>query len=280
MIDLHTHTDESDGTYSPAELVNAAIGAGLNTLAITDHDTFAGYEKAAPIARDAGLNLIRAIELNTRHLGRNIHLLGYFPDGPPSPALLERLRDITDSRKERNRQLIARLQSLGVDITMEDVEAVGRSLTGRPHFARVLVEKGYAANRDEAFHKFLGENGQAYIERESPGLEEAIGLITGSGGTASLAHPIRLGKRNHVEEERFIAGLKSTGLPSIEVFHTDHTAADIERYRTIAAKYGYGYTGGSDFHGDYKPHAKLGHATNGTTPIPDSALEAVRALSR
>lgn len=275
MIDLHSHTDESDGSYTPAALVEAAVRAGLNTLAITDHDTFAGYEKAKEPARAAGLQLIQGIELNTRHDGRNAHLLAYFPEAPPSEAFVTELRNITDSRRDRNRALVERLKELGVDIELADVEALGRSLTGRPHFARLLVERGYAANRDEAFKKYIGESGTAYIEREAPTLAAAVQLVLDSGGIASLAHPIRLGKRNAEDEEEFLAGLRETGLPSIEVFHSDHGHADIARYQGIAKRYDYGFTGGSDFHGVHKPGVKLGHAAMGTIPIPDSALEAL-----
>jgi 3',5'-nucleoside bisphosphate phosphatase len=277
MIDLHSHTDESDGSFRPEALVKAAVEGGLTTLSITDHDTFAGYEKAVPFAQEAGLNLIRGIELNTRYQGRNIHLLVYFPHREPAAAFRQRLVDITAARRERNRLLIEKLQTLGITISLEEVEALGRTLTGRPHFARLLVAKGYAANREEAFNKYLGESGQAFIERESPSLEEAIALAAESEGTASLAHPIRLGKRDHAEEERFIAGLRDIGLPSIEVFHSDHEADDIRRYLMIAEKYGFAYTGGSDFHGEHKPNVRLGHAANGTIPIPDSALAGLRA---
>lgn len=272
MIDLHTHTNESDGSYTPSELVAAASQAGLSALAITDHDTFAGYEKAAPLAQAAGLRLIRGIELNTRHQGRNVHLLAYFPYREPGPRFLLRLDEIIAARRDRNRRLVDKLRSLGVEITLPEVEVLGRTLTGRPHFARLLVSKGYAANRDEAFEKYLGEDAQAFIERESPSLEESLQLVAESGGAASLAHPIRLGKRDHASEEAYLASLRDAGLPAIEVFHSDHSATDIERYQAIAARYGYRASGGSDFHGEHKPHARLGHASNGRTPIPEAAL--------
>lgn len=276
MIDLHTHTDESDGTLSPEDLVRAALAEGVTTLAITDHDTFAGWEKAVPFALERGLDLIRGIELNTRHEARNIHLLAYFPDSDPSDAFLARLRGITDARRARNREMIERLQSLGVAITLAEVEAVGRSLTGRPHFARVLVKKGYAADRDEAFQKFIGETAACYVERDSPTLREALELVEGSGGIASLAHPIRLGKRSHSDEEQFLAGLRDIGLRSFEVFHSDHAAQDIERYQALARRHGFAYTGGSDFHGDHKPRIRLGHAATGTIPIPESAMAVLK----
>lgn len=275
MIDLHTHTDESDGSFTPAELLEAAKAAGIHTLAITDHDTFAGYEKAAALDKD--LRLICGIELNTHHERRSVHLLAYFPHGEPGLEFQNWLSKMAASRRERNQHLIEKLRELNVDISLREVEALGRSLAGRPHFARILVEKGYAADREEAFARFIGETGSAFVERESPGLFDTIALIDRSGGIASLPHPIRLGKRDHVEEERFIASLRASGLDAIEVFHSDHTARDIERYHEIAVKYGYAETGGSDFHGTYKPNVKLGFAANGTIPIPDSVGTALAA---
>jgi predicted metal-dependent phosphoesterase TrpH len=277
MIDLHSHTDESDGSSSPAQLIDAAEAAGLQTLAITDHDTFEGFEKAAPLAQGRSLELIRGIELNTRYADRSIHLLAYFRKSDPAASFVSWLRHLVESRRDRNRSLAAKLRRLGFDIQLEEVEALGRSLAGRPHFARLLVDKGYAASREEAFDKYIGETGRAFVERDSPTLEEAIQMVTDAGGVASLAHPIRIGKRDAGEEEGFIGGLRELGLPAIEVYHSDHSAADIERYRTIAEKYGFAATGGSDFHGSYKPRVRLGYAANGTIPIPDWLLEALPA---
>ena len=140
MIDLHSHTDESDGTFTPAELVAEARRVGLSALAITDHDTMRGYEMARPHAATAGLELICGIELSTRFGGTSIHLLGYFPCEAPSEGFKLWLNFLLESRRDRNRRLIDRLHQLDVDITLKEVEARGRSLTGRPHFARILVE--------------------------------------------------------------------------------------------------------------------------------------------
>jgi predicted metal-dependent phosphoesterase TrpH len=274
MVDLHTHTDESDGSLRPLELVEAAKQAGLEALAITDHDTFAGFEQAAGAG---GLRLIRGIELNTKLEGRSVHLLAYFTNGEPKPEFTRWLGDMVDARRDRNRRLIEKLHTLGIEIELAEVEALGRTLTGRPHFARVLVEKGYAANRNEAFNKYVGETGDAFVERESPAFEEAVRLIAESGGISSLAHPIRLGKRDATAEERFLAGLRTTGLDAIEVYHSDHKLHDIDRYRGIAQRHGFSATGGSDFHGSYKPNVRLGYAANGLLRVPPAVLAALEA---
>src|ERR1700722_1868484 len=196
MIDLHSHTDRSDGTSTPAELIAEALHVGLAGLAITDHDTFAGYDVAAPLASKAGLELICGIELSTRYQGGSVHLLGYFPLTPPSKELRAWLDSILEARRDRNLRLIAKLQSLGVDITLAEVETMGRTLTARPHFARVLIEKGYAKDVQDAFDKFLDESARGFVQRQEVPMEEALERILGSGGVPSLAHPVRVAKNN------------------------------------------------------------------------------------
>src|SRR5205823_5710853 len=142
MIDLHTHTNESDGSFSPAELVTAAVEKKLEALAITDHDTFAGYLQAVPCAARLGLDLVCGIELSTTFRGRSVHLLGYFVKGEPSQGFQKWLLSLHETRIARNAELIRRLQALGLAITLEEVSSKARRLVGRPHFAAVLVEKG------------------------------------------------------------------------------------------------------------------------------------------
>lgn len=280
MIDLHTHTDESDGTYSPSELIGAAQAAGITTLAITDHDTFEGYEKAVRLDLN-GLRLIRGIELNTRQASKSVHLLAYFPEAEPGPVFVAWLRRMIDARRDRNLRLIQRLRDLGVDIEIEEVEALGRSLTGRPHFARVLVSKGYVASREEAFERYIGESGSAFIERESPGLFETIDLVRRSGGLTSLPHPIRInGGRDESAEARLVGQASDAGLDSLEVFHSDHSDADRRRYQALAEKHRLGITGGSDFHGANKSNAKLGHWSSGLRPIPPEIVRIPAAIER
>jgi predicted metal-dependent phosphoesterase TrpH len=280
MIDLHTHTTESDGTYSPQELVDAGHRLDLDALAITDHDTFAGYEKARPFADAAGLNLLCGIELSTA-LGnpktRTVHLLGYFFKQPPSPDFQNWVLKMQAARRDRNERLVLRLQSLGVDIHIEEVNALGRSMAGRPHFARLLVSKGYCTSVQDAFKKYLDESAPGYVDRDEPRLEDAIRRVNEAGGISTLAHPIRLGKRNHDEEAELIGQFAGAGLRAIEVYHSDHTEADSARYLGIAQKNGLLVTGGSDFHGDNKPAIQLGTGYSNNLRISTQVLEALLA---
>ena len=287
MIDLHTHTNESDGSYTPAELIDAAVGAGLEALAITDHDTFAGHDQAAEMAAARGLDLVCGIELNTRAErnsgGRtrrwDVHVLVYFLNAPPTMEFRDWLRGLLASRRERNQRLVARLHALGVDIDLGEVEAIGRTLTGRPHFARVLVKKGYATNTEEAFRNYLGEAAPGYVARESATTKEAFRRIADAGGLAVVAHPIRLGFRDPAAEEEFISELRDEGLRGLEAYHSDHTPQDAERYAAMAKKLGLAVSGGSDFHGDVKPHVHLGTGVNGNLNVPRTVLDGLRAAA-
>lgn len=278
MIDLHTHTNESDGTYSPAELVSAAVRSGVTTLAITDHDTFAGYELAAPHARAAGLRLHCGIEISTA-LGnpkeRTVHLLGYFFKQAPALEFRQWLEHMQACRRDRNVRLAARLQDLGLDVQIGEVNAIGRSLTGRPHFARVLVNKGYVSTLQEAFEKYLDESAPGYVDREEPLIEDGIRRVNEAGGISSLAHPVRLGRPKREEEEALIARLAHAGMRAIEAYHSDHTARDTARYLGYAAKYGLLVTGGSDFHGANKPQIQLGSGHNNNLSIPPDLMDAL-----
>ncbi|MGB6944197.1 MAG: PHP domain-containing protein [Bryobacteraceae bacterium] len=280
MIDLHSHTNESDGTFTPSELVDLAMERGLEALAISDHDTFAGFDQALPLARSRGLDLVCGIELSTRVPGskvRTVHLLGYFLHQPPSADFREWLDELIAGRRDRNQRLIESLHEQGIDIHLGEVERLGRTLTGRPHFARVLIDKGYVSSFDEAFRRYLGESAPSYVERFAPYVEAAIQRVIDGGGLPVLAHPIRLGFRDVEAEEEFIGGLRAAGLGGIEVFHSDHRPADMERYAGIARKYNLAVSGGSDFHGDVKPQISLGTGHNGNLNIPKSVLDGLRA---
>lgn len=257
MIDLHSHTHYSDGTCSPSELLELAYLKGLDALAITDHDNLAGYDAAVALPRPPTMRLICGIEITCR-LGRKApHLLGYFLKGEPSPDFREWLTERYEQRRDRNRRLERRLQDLGYQIELSEVESLGRSMTGRPHFARVLVGKGYFSSIDEAFQRMLGEEAPAYVEHEAPALAEAIHHVREAGGIASLAHPIRL---SLADEEGFLRRLKDDGMQAVEVFHSDQPGAHAVRYLEMARKLDLAVTGGSDFHGSVKPRVDLGCA--------------------
>jgi 3',5'-nucleoside bisphosphate phosphatase len=284
LIDLHTHTTASDGTFSPAELVQAAHAAELSAVAITDHDTLAGYDEARPIAEGLGLELVCGIELSTkmpmpgRPRPKSVHLLGYFPKREPSPEFREWIQHLQASRRERNRKLAARLQELDIDITLEEVESLGRLMAGRPHFAQLLVKKGYVKTLQEAFDRYLDESGAAYVDREEPMFGEGVRRIVDGGGVPSVAHPIRLGRRRPNEEADVLRQMAKMGMMAIEAYHSDHSSHDVERYQMIARKYGLAVTGGSDFHGENKPDVDLGTGRHGNVSVPNKVLDRLKQL--
>lgn len=279
MIDLHSHTDRSDGTFTPAELIAEAARVGLAGLAITDHDTFTGYDAAVPYAKKAGVNLICGIELSTRYQGTSVHLLGYFPLTPPSKELRAWLDLILEGRRDRNNRLITKLQSLGIDITLAEVETMGRTLTARPHFARVLVDKGYAKDIQDAFDKYLDESARGFVQRQEVSMEEALERILKSGGVPSLAHPVRVANNNWEKLAEYVEDLAGLGLRAIEVHHSDHSPENVSYYATLAERFNLGMTGGSDFHGANKPQISLGTGKRNNLHVPDELLENLKSLA-
>ena len=271
MIDLHSHTNESDGTFAPAELIAEAVRAGVGTLGITDHDTFAGYDMAVTAARESGVNLICGIELSTKLHGRSVHLLGYFFKPELLPDFRRWILDLQAARRDRNVRLVARLQELGFDITLAEAERRGRGMTGRPHFAQLMVEKGYVKNLREAFDEYLDESAIGYVYREEPLFAVGVERIRQAGGIASLAHPIRV----KGDVGALMPELCASGLNAIEAYHSDHTAADTQLYLELARQYGLHVTGGSDFHGAVKPGVMLGSGA-GNLRIPDDLVERLR----
>jgi predicted metal-dependent phosphoesterase TrpH len=258
MIDLHCHTNCSDGTLSPLEVIDLAMATGLQALAITDHDTFEGYDLARPLALEQGLELLCGIELGTRlaNVKRSAHLLGYFLLEPEA-ELRTWLLQLQISRRERNAELLERLQQQGIDITWEQLRAKAQKQIGRPHFAQVLLESGRVQSLKEAFDLYLAESGSAWTQRDEPSTEEAIGRIVKAGGVASLAHPVRL-SRDMETLSAIIATLVPAGLAAVECYHIEHTAEETRQLLDIAAAHGLAATGGSDFHGANKPGISLG----------------------
>jgi predicted metal-dependent phosphoesterase TrpH len=277
MIDLHSHTDQSDGTFTPAELVGEAMKLGLEALAITDHDTFKGYDMAVPYAKEAGLELICGIELSTKFGGATVHMLAYFLREPPTAEFCTWLEALLESRRERNRQLIVKLQDLGLDITLAEVETKGRTLTARPHFGRVLLEKGYVSSMQEAFDKYLDEAAPGYVQRREVPVDEAIARVKAAGGITSLAHPVRVAKNDWDTLAVWVKKMADAGMGAIEVFHSDHTPENVAYYGQLAERFGLAVTGGSDFHGGNKPGIDLGTGHRRNLSVPYSLLAKLRA---
>ena len=275
MVDLHSHSDRSDGQLSPEELVELAQRRGLSALAITDHDSVEGYDAAASHARRLGLDFICGVELNSKFRGRAIHILGYFLEGPPGEEFRNHLSCLQTSRRERNQRLTKRLQELGLSVHLEEAEALGRSQTGRPHFAQLLVQKGYVTNLREAFDRYLDERAPGYVERRDPSLENVFRWIREAGAVSSWAHPARFIRAGDPPVEELFHDLADRGLSAIEAFHTDHTPDDSQRFLRAAKDLRLGVTGGSDFHGPTRSRAVLGSLN-----IPDSLLDDLRSYRR
>ena len=272
LIDLHSHTNESDGTCSPAQLIEEAVSAEVDVLGITDHDTFKGYDQALTPARDAGVELVCGIELSTKLHGRSVHLLGYFLAQDGLAQFRHWVLELQAARHERNVRLAARLRELGFDIALEEAQALGRGMTGRPHFAQVMVAKGYVANLREAFDNYLDESAKGYVYREEPQFGQGVERIRSAGGIASLAHPVRV----HGDVPALMPELCDSGLNALEAYHSDHGPADTRLYLELARKHGLLVTGGSDFHGAVKPGVKLGTGCDGNLQIPRDLLEKLK----
>ena len=276
MIDLHSHTTASDGTYSPQQLVEHAAATRLEALAITDHDTFTGYDQAVPHALARDLDLVCGIELSCKYFGKSVHLLGYFLAGDPRANFRNWILSMQASRHDRNKALIKNLQRAGLNVTLEEWYERGGTLPGRPHLAAILLEKGYVKTRQEAFDKYLAEGTESYAARVEPDLVESIGKIKEAGGLSVLAHPVRVA-RDPGALGKTIRGMAASGLQGIEVYHSESSPSEQAMLASLAKELGLAVTGGSDFHGGNKPSICLGSGLNGNIAIPRQVLDDLRA---
>ncbi|HEY2588520.1 MAG TPA: PHP domain-containing protein [Tepidisphaeraceae bacterium] len=276
FVDLHSHSTASDGTLPPSEVVALAVRNGLSALALTDHDTVAGVLEAAEAARKAGVDFVAGIEISCDvPKPATMHLLGYGVD-PQSPILLDLTKRLIEGRNDRNPKIIRRLNELGVQITMEELEAEAKGgVIGRPHIAAILLRKGYVSSIKNAFDKYLAPGGAAYFDKERVSPTQAIDMVRQSGGLPVLAHPSQLRTENDAQLERTIKDLVDLGLAGLEVIHSDNNDAMIAKYTALAEKYRLLKTGGSDFHGTNKEDISLGTA-NGRR-IPREFFEALVA---
>jgi len=262
-VDLHTHTLYSDGVLTPEALVTRAIERGLSALSITDHDSMEALERAREAAAQA-IEVVPGIEISCTFDGAEIHILGYYVD-PADERLASRLTRFREERVERAMAMIERLAALGLSIDPERVlELAGPGVVGRPHVAEALVQAGHVAHVDEAFKRYLGPAGQAFVMRPAFDAGEAIELIHDAGGVAVIAHP-GLG----IEESR-LERIADLGLRGIEIWHPQHGPVAVRRLRALAARYGLLETGGSDFHGPQRG------ADVGELPVPASALQRLK----
>ncbi|TDD38033.1 PHP domain-containing protein [Actinomadura sp. KC06] len=272
-IDLHSHSDASDGTRPPAEVVRRARERGLDVLALTDHDTVAGWDEAAAALPD-GLTLVPGIELSCNEDGRSLHLLGYLFD-PDEPELAAELARIRNDRLIRAQGMVDKLRDLGVDVTWGMVRALAKGeAVGRPHIARAMIEAGAIETQDEAFtERWIAQGGRAYVERYALDPVRAIGLVRAAGGVCVLAHP-RARRSGFVFGDEVIERLAAAGLAGIEADHPDHVSEDRARLREIAAALGLAATGSSDDHG-----APTGDRLGSETTGPEAFAQLIAGAS-
>jgi len=276
FIDMHTHTIASDGSMKPDEIIRYAKSRGLSAIAITDHDTTEGIKEAINEGNKIGLEVIPGVEIST-DFSPEMHILGYFfnDNYEKIEVVLDKLRQ---NRSERNQRLIKKLNEIGIDITLEEVmeEAKG-AVAARPHFARVMMNKGYVSSIKEAFDKYLMEGKPGFVPKAKFKPEEGIGEIAKAGGIPVLAHPIYL-NRSYDELDKLFEELVKAGLKGIEAYYVDNTDEDTENLVKLAGKHNLLITGGSDFHGRFKPGIDIG-VGRGNLRIPYRLLEDMKKLN-
>ena len=278
MIDLHVHSNRSDGTYSPKELVDYAIKKGLTAFALTDHDSIDGLEEAITYAEGLRTEkpnnipeVIPGIEFSTEYEGRDIHILGLNIDYKGA-AFSEHLKNFVDSRVTRNQKMCALLQGAGIDITYEKlIEEFPDAVITRAHYARYLLNHGYIKGLQEAFDRYVGDHAPYYVPREKVTPVQAVELILAAGGIPVLAHPV-LYRMSDRRLDRLVAELKEAGLVGLEAIYCTYTAGEERQMRALARKYKLLVSGGSDFHGSNKPGLDLGTGY-GKLNIPESVWE-------
>ena len=260
-IDLHTHSTASDGTFTPAALMRAAKEAGLAAIALTDHDTFDGLPEAREEARKLDLELVPGCELSLDYSGLPTHLLALFVDERPGHVTGELAR-VRAARAKRNETMLEKLRAVGVNLRREDVERHASGIVGRPHMAQAMLEAGVVRSFEEAFNRFLGAGGLAYVPKAKLTPVEAIRAIHADGGLAVLAHPYLLSQQPR-QIGAMLAELAALGLDGVEVYYTEHSDKYTELVARLAEENGLLASGGSDFHGAVKPGVALGRGRGG-----------------
>jgi len=277
VIDLHSHTNCSDGSATPAELVWLAASAGAAAVAITDHDTLAGLAEGRAAAQEAGIEFINGVEISAEFHPGTMHILGYLID-ESSTELNAALEELRRARLERNPQIAARLQELGMDVPYEEVAGLaGNEVVGRPHFASLLVRKGYVDTIKEAFDRFLAKGTPAYVEKRRLSPADSIAVIRAAGGVAVLAHPYQM-QLSDEDTETQVRQLKALGLDGIEAIYSRLSQSERDRYARLARRLDLLVTGGSDFHGSFKPDIRIVSGL-GDLEVPYERLAEIKARS-
>jgi len=275
LIDLHTHSTVSDGSDDPSEVVHKAAAIGITALALTDHDSLGGIPKARAAAERAGIELIPGTELSVNWEGGAMHLVVLFLDESPGP-LQARLIEMRGGRTERNSIILEKLDALGLGVTLDEVLVHGQGETiGRPHIAAVMLQRGYVTTIAEAFDLYLGRERPAYEPRWRLDPEEAIELARQSGAVPILAHPHTLGLDRSERVAETLNRLKRAGLVGMECYYPLYSPLEREGYAALAVRFGLLASGGSDYHGTYKPGIDLGTG-RGDLRTPSHLLDALR----
>ena len=265
-IDLHIHSTASDGSLTPADIIDHAQKLNLAAIAITDHDSVDGSKEALQIDIPPSLHFLTGVEISAAHPpffpgSGSFHILGYAIH-LDNRDLNQALSKLQDARKNRNPQILKRLNKLGFRISLEEInQEVGEGQLGRPHIAYAMVKKGFVASISEAFDKYLGTARPAYVDKDRIECEQAINLIRAAGGVPVLAHPALLNIENDQKLDALLQNLIKIGLAGIEVYYPGHSPQQIQQYTQLAGKYGLLITGGTDFHGSITPEIKMGSGT-------------------
>ena len=272
-IDLHIHTTSSDGTLSPSEVVAEALRLGLSAIAVTDHDTAHGCAEAAEAAAGSGLEVVPGIEISTKHSGP-VHILGYFVDAS-HPVMSEALDWIVRDRDERNEKMCELMRADGIDVDYGAMRERFGEVIGRPHFARLLVERGLARDVKDAFDKYVEKGRKYYQGRSFLPLERSVGIIREAGGTAVLAHPFQY-RLDDAGLRGLIERCLDCGLGGIECRYSGYDEDMTAYLESLAREYGLVRTGGSDFHGSNKPEISIGSG-KGSLSVPCEYLEELKS---
>ena len=265
-IDLHIHSSASDGTLSPGEILETACAQNLEAIAITDHDTVEGAKQALQVGIPETLQFLTGVEMSaapppTLSLSGSFHILGYGID-LDDVALNQVLQVLQKARENRNPAIIERLNQLGFDMTIDQVVvAVGEGQIGRPHIARVMLQRGFVTSIDDAFDRYLGHGRPAYVDKPRISCQQAVDIIRGAGGIAVLAHPFLLNLNDPGVMENLLVELKKMGFEGIEVYYPEHPPQATSLYEVLARKHDLLMTGGTDFHGKLKPEIQMGSGT-------------------
>lgn len=275
-IDLHVHSNASDGTFTPTEVVNLAIEKNLAAIALSDHDTVAGVPEAIQAAKGSDLEVIPATELSCYYQGIEIHILGLYVDYQ-NPDFLTELERLEQARFQRNLDMIDLFQKDGIDITLEELQSGNPdSIITRAHFARVLVQKGICKDKNTAFERYVGVGCPYYLPKPQVTPEQSLPLISKAGGIPILAHPM-LYHLGYPQVEELIQYLLPLGLKGLEAYHSSNYAAQSNKLRSLAIKYHLVVSGGSDFHGANKPDIDLGTGRGGLR-VTTHILEQLKKL--